>query len=331
MTRTTTISGQSTRRTLCAALALVASALVSPQASAQAWPQRPVTFIVPFAAGTATDVMARFIAENLTKSHGMTVVIDNRPGASASIGASAVARAASDGYTILVGSSTTHAANAALFTKLSYDPVKDFKPITLLGYVPQVMMVNAQSPIRTIDEFIAHAKTNRGKINYAQGSSGNLLPAEILNRRKDLGMTMVSYKSPPQAMQDLLGNQVDMMFGDLSVSIANIQGNKLRPLAVTSKAPHPLLPNVAPLANTIEGFELTTWMAMFAPAGTPDQIVGRLRSAVHAALADPATATRISDAGMRVQVSTGPELGAYVESETRKWAGYVKEAQVQPQ
>ncbi len=319
-----------TRRAICVALALAGSAAWAP-AMAQAWPQRPITFIVPFAAGTATDVMARFIAENLSKSHNMTAIIDNRPGASASIGASAVARAAPDGYTILLGSSTTHAANAALFTKLSYDPVKDFKPVTLLGYVPQVMMVNAQSPIKSIDEFIAHAKAHRGKVNYAQGSSGNLLPAEILNRRKELGMTMVSYKSPPQAMQDLLGNQVDVMFGDLSVSISNINGGKLRPLAVTSKTPHPLLPGVAPLANTLDGFELTTWMAMFAPAGTPDEIVERLRSAVHATLSDPAVAARVSDAGMRVQLSTSQELAAYVTSETRKWGGYVKEAQVQPQ
>lgn len=314
--------------TAAAAVLLASPAL---HASEPAWPQRTVTLVVPFAAGTATDVMARQMADNLASQLGAAVIIDNKPGASASIGASAVARATPDGYTILVGSSTTHAANAALFKKLSYDPVADFKPVTLLGYVPQVMMVNASSPVKTVQEFMDFAKANKGKVNYAQGSSGNLLPAAILNLRKDLGMTMVSYKSPPQAVQDLLGGQVNMMFGDLSVSLANIKGGKLRPLAVTASTPQPLLPGVPPLSETLEGFELTTWIAMFAPAKTPDAIVEKLRSAALAALNDKAVAARISESGMRVQTSTSAELGAYVRSETVKWAGFVTEAGVEPQ
>lgn len=296
-----------------------------------AWPQRGITFVVPFAAGTATDVMGRILSEPVAKALSVSVIVDNKPGASASIGASAVARAAPDGYTILLGSSTTHAANAALFKKLSYDPMGDFKPVTLLGYVPQVMLVHASASARSVDEFIAFANSNRGKVNYAQGSSGNLLPAAILNLRKNLGMTMVSYKSPPQAMQDLLGAQVNVMFGDLSVSLANIKAGKLRALAVTSAEPHPLLEGVPPLARTLPGFELTTWMAMFAPAGTPDAVIDRLRQATHAALSDPGIAARISDSGMRVQRSSSPELGAYVRKETVRWAEYVKEAGVEPQ
>lgn len=295
------------------------------------WPQRSISFVVPFAAGTATDVMARILSEPVSKSLNVPIIIDNKPGASASIGASAVARAAPDGYTILMGSSTTHAANAALFKKLSYDPVADFKPVTLLGYVPQVMLVHSSAPARSVDEFIAFAKTNRGKVNYAQGSSGNLLPAAILNLRQDLGMTMVSYKSPPQAMQDLLGAQVNVMFGDLSVSLANIKAGKLRALAVTSAEPHPLLDGVPPLARTLPGFELITWMAMFAPASTPDAVIDRLRQATHNALADPGVAARISDSGMRVQTSTSAALGAYVQKETLRWADYVKEAGVEVQ
>jgi tripartite-type tricarboxylate transporter receptor subunit TctC len=275
--------------------------------------------------------MGRILSEPVAKALNVSVIVDNKPGASASIGASAVARSAPDGYTILLGSSTTHAANAALFKKLSYDPIADFKPVTLLGYVPQVMLVHASASARSVDEFIAFANSNRGKVNYAQGSSGNLLPAAILNLRKNLGMTMVSYKSPPQAMQDLLGAQVNVMFGDLSVSLANIKAGKLRALAVTSAEPHPLLDGVPPLGRTLPGFELTTWMAMFAPAGTPDAVIDRLRQATHAALSDPGVATRISESGMRVQASSSAELGAYARKETVRWADYVKEAGVEPQ
>lgn len=295
------------------------------------WPQRGITFVVPFAAGTATDVMGRILSEPVAKALNVSVIVDNKPGASASIGASAVARAAPDGYTILLGSSTTHAANAALFKKLSYDPIADFKPVTLLGYVPQVMLVHSSASARSVDDFIAFANGNRGKVNYAQGSSGNLLPAAILNLRKNLGMTMVSYKSPPQAMQDLLGAQVNVMFGDLSVSLANIKAGKLRALAVTSAEPHPLLEGVPPLARTLPGFELTTWMAMFAPAATPDAVIDRLRQATHSVLSDPGVAARISESGMRVQASSSSELGTYVRKETVRWAEYVKEAGVEPQ
>ncbi|WP_066272102.1 Bug family tripartite tricarboxylate transporter substrate binding protein [Hydrogenophaga palleronii] len=322
------------RRIACAwvaASALLLGASAFAQTSDAAWPQRTVTLVVPFAAGTATDVMARQLTEPLAAQLGVAVVIDNKPGASAAIGASAVARAAPDGYTILVGSSTTHAANAALFKKLSYDPIADFKPVTLLGYVPQVMMVNANSPVKSVKEFMDFAKANKGKVNYAQGSSGNLLPAAILNLRKDLGMTMVSYKSPPQAVQDLLGDQVSMMFGDLSVSLGNIKAGKLRPLAVTASSQQPLLPGVPPLSETLEGFELTTWIAMFAPARTPDAIVEKLRAAVTSVINDRAVTARINESGMRVQTSSSAELGNYVRSETVKWAGFVKEAGVQPE
>jgi len=247
-----------------AAAASVAALSLLPATANAAWPAQPIVFVVPFAPGTATDVLARTIAEPMARRLGATIVIENRVGASASIGAAAVARARNDGYTILLGSSTTHAANAALFNKLSYDPIADFVPIALLGEIPQVMVVEPSVPARTVAEFIAHARAQRGQIGFAQGSSGNLIPAAILDRRLGLGLTMVACRSPPPALVDVMGGHVPMMFADMPVSLQNIRAGKVRALAVTSSKRSEQLPDVPVLADTLPGFELASWIAMSA-------------------------------------------------------------------
>lgn len=318
------------RPTLALALGLLGA---TAGAQTTPWPTRTISFVVPFAPGTATDVLARTLAESMAKDLNAPIVVENKAGASASIGASAVAKATPDGYTILVGSSTTHAANSALFTKLSYDPVKDFVPISLLGEIPQVMVVNPSVPVNTATEFVAYAKGRSEKLTYAQGSSGNLIPAAVLSERNKLGMVMVGYRSPPPALLDVMGGTVPMMFADMSASLSNIQSGKLKAIAVTSREASPLLPNVAPLSQTatMEGFELTSWIAMWAPVGTPNAVVDRLNKSAHAALKDPAVAQRLHRTGFNILMSTPTELGALVVSETIKWGNLVKEAGIQPQ
>ncbi|MBC7940456.1 MAG: tripartite tricarboxylate transporter substrate binding protein [Chitinophagaceae bacterium] len=313
---------------LLACCAASAPALAQPEAL---WPSRPITFVVPFGPGTATDVIARAIAEPMARTLKTSVVVENRPGANASIGASGVAKAKPDGYTVLLGSSTTHAANAALFHKLSYDPIVDFTPITLLGEVPQVMVVGPAVPARTVAEFMAYARSQPGKISYGQGSSGNLLPAAILNRRQALGMDVVAYRSPPQALVDVMGGHVPLMFADISLSLTNIRAGKLRALAVTSLTRSPLLPDVPPLADTLPGFQLTSWIAMWAPAATPAPLVQKLNQAAHAAMRDKDVAAKLLATGFTLQTSTPQDLGLLVAKETVKWAKFVTEAGVERQ
>jgi tripartite-type tricarboxylate transporter receptor subunit TctC len=297
------------------------------------WPSRPVTFVVPFAPGTATDVLARALAEPVAKSIRGTIVVENRAGANASIGASAVARATPDGHTLLLGSSTTHAANAALFNQLTYDPIKDFAPVSVLGEIPQVMVVHPDVPARSVAEFAAYAKAQKAKggLLYAQGSSGNHVAGAILNRRLDLGMTMVAYRSPPPALVDVMGGTVPMMFADMSASLANIRAGRLRALAVSSQSRSPVLPDVPALSETLPGFELTSWIAMWAPAQTPDDVVDRLNRAVRGAMSDKAFSEKLQATGFSVFTSTPKELGVRVARETVKWAKWVMESGIERQ
>lgn len=318
------------RRLLLAAAGSVALASL-PATAIAAWPAQPILFVVPFAPGTATDVLARTIAEPMARRLGATIVIENKVGASASIGATAVARARNDGHTILLGSSTTHAANAALFNKLTYDPIADFAPIALLGEIPQVMVVEPSVPARTVAEFVAHARAQRGKVSFAQGSSGNLIPSAILDRRLGLGLTMVAYRSPPPALVDVMGGHVPMMFADMSVSLQNIRAGKLRALAVTSSKRSAQLPDVPPLADTLPGFELASWIAMWAPAGTPEPVIQALNQAALAALADPTVQDKLRQNGFTLLSSTPAGLGLHVAKETVKWAKLVNEAQIERQ
>ena len=318
------------RRHFClgAAAALAGGAA---RAQTNAWPSQAITFVVPFAAGTATDVLARTIAEPMSRALKVAVVVDNKVGASASIGATAVARARPDGHTLLLGSSTTHAANAALFHKLSYDPIADFTPIALLGEIPQVMVVHPSVPATSVAEFVGWVRSQTKPVDFAQGSSGNLLTAAILNARLKLGMQAVAYRSPPPALVDVMGGHVPMMFADLSVSHANIRAGKLRALAVSSLRSVELLPDVPPLSRTLPDFELASWIAMWGPAGTPASIVATLNRLVLATLGDAAVARKLRDNGFTLRPSSPAELGLHVAKETVKWAKYVNEAGLERQ
>lgn len=300
-----------------------------PALPAWAWPDRPIRFVVSFAPGTATDNLARLIAEPMAATLGQPIVIENKPGAQGSIGATQVARAAPDGYSVLVGSATTQAAAASLLKSIPYDPVRDFEPVTALGHIAQVLVVRADSPYRDVAALVAAARANPGKLNYGQGSSGNLLPAATLVKRLGLDVARVNYRSPPQAMAEVLSGQVQFMFIDVSAALGQIRSGALRALAVSSAGESALLPGVPPISRVLPGFELLTWFAMYLPAGTPAAIVETLGGAARKALADPAVARKLSEMGFETYTGTPAELAAFTRGEVDKWKGLVAETGIE--
>jgi tripartite-type tricarboxylate transporter receptor subunit TctC len=314
-----------------AALAALALALVPATADAQTYPNRPIRIVIGFAPGTATDNLARPLAELMSADLKQPIVIDNKPGAQGSIAAEHVAKASPDGYTLLAGSSTTQAANPSLFKQLTYDPRHDFAAITRMGSIAQVMVVNNDVPARTVAEFVAWVKGNKDKAFYAQGSSGNLIPSAALSQRLNLGMTQVSFRSPPQALVDVIGGRVPMMFVDMSAGLGQIKSGAVRAVAVSSKAPSRLLPDVPPLASTLPGFELTTWFGLYAPKGTPAPIIAALNRAARDGLARPELQAKMAETGFELESSTPEELHAFTVAEIDKWAALVKEAKIEAQ
>ena len=318
-------------RRVTARRGLLAAALAGPLAATlhrparAAWPDRPIRAIVPFAAGTATDNLARVLAEPMAAALGQPVVIENRAGAGGSIGANAAARAAPDGATILFGSATTQAANVSLIRNLSYDPVRDFAPVSRLGHITQILVANPEVPARTAAELVAWLRANPGR-NYASASSGNLAPAAFLAKRLGLDVTGVTYRSPPQALTDVMAGTVPFMFIDLSAGLPHIQAGKVRALAVTSAEPSALLPEVPTLAATVlPGFELLTWFGLYLPAGAPEAMVERLNAEAVAALARPQVIARLAAMGFEARSSTPAELGAFTRAEVEKWRSLVAE------
>lgn len=317
---------------LCGAASFLAAALAASPAQAQdKWPSRPITYIVPFAAGGTTDVLGRVIANRLGPALGTTVVVDNKPGAGGNIGSDFVAKAAPDGYTILGGTISSHAINVSLYPGMPYDPVKSFQPISLIGTLPNVLVVNAASPYRTLDEVIAAARAKAEALTF--GSSGNgtsqHLSGELFQSMTNAKMLHIPYKGSAPAMQALLGQQVDLVFENILAAVPLIQSGKLRALGVTSATRASSLPNVPTLAEAgLPGYEIVSWQAVFAPAGTSQPVVQRLASEIGKIIRDPEVSARL--AGMGVEPSgAGPaELGALQKSEVAKWAKLIKAAHI---
>jgi tripartite-type tricarboxylate transporter receptor subunit TctC len=316
------------------ALALAAAALaVAGPAVAQGkkYPDHPLSFIVPFPAGSATDQLARVLAEHVGRAAGQSVIVDNRPGANGSIGTAAAAKAPADGHSFLIATSTTHAANASLYRRLPYDPIKDFAPVSRLGEIPFVMLVNPMVPADTAQKFVAYAKAHPDKLAWGSGSSGSLIPGHALVAANQLRMTHVPYKGVQPAMTDTIGGQTQLVFADLSSGVPQVKGGKLRALAVTSAAEHPMLPGVPPLSVVVPGFEMTAWFAMYAPAATPAPALSQMNQWVRAALLDPAVQAKLATSGFKLTPSTPAELGLFAAKETLKWAKAVQAAGIQPE
>jgi len=319
------------RTAMGALAALIVLAAAGNESLAQPYPSRPIRIVIGFAPGTATDNLARPMAELMSAELKQPIVIDNKPGAQGAIAAEHVAKSPADGYTLLAGSSTTQAANPSLFKQLTYDPRNDFAAITRMGAIAQVMVLNNDVPAKSVAEFVAWVRWNKDKAFYAQGSSGNLVPSAALSERLNLGMTQVSFRSPPQALVDVIGGRVPMMFVDMSAGLGQIKSGQVRAVAVSSKNSSVLLPGVPPLGQTLPGFELTTWFGLYAPKGTPAPVVAALNKAAREALARPDLRAKMAETGFELESSTPEELHAFTLAEIDKWAALVKEAKIEAQ
>ena len=315
---------------LFAHLAL-AAALAFP-AWSQEFPAKPITFVVPFAAGSATDQIARAIGQSVAAETKQSVVIDNKPGASGFLAAQQVAKAPADGYTVLITTNTTHAANEHLFKTLPYDPVKDFAPVTLLGKGGQIMIVNPKVEAKTVAEFVALAKKNPGKLTFGSGSSSSRIAGELLQQMAGIQILHVPYKSNPLAITDLLGGQIDMMITDTATGLPQVQGGKVRALGVTASKRIALAPDVPTIDEAgVKGYEMGYWFAAYVPAKTPPAVVKRLHDLLVAATKSAGAVKFYESTGVDPAVSSPEELAKFQAAESQKWGKIVKAAGITPE
>ena len=306
--------------------------MASGAAYAQHYPSKAVKIIVPFAAGSATDGLARLIAEELAKAFSNPFIVENKPGASAIIGAQAVARSAADGYTLFITSNTSHSANPSLFKKLPYDPVKDFTPIARIGFLPFILVVNASLPVKSMAEFIAYAKANPGKLSYATSNSTSLVAAETIKAMAKIDMTGVPYKANPQALTDLMGGQVQVMVADLGTSRTHIEAGRLRALGVTPEKRTALMPNLPSISEAgLPGFDLTSWVGLLGPIGMPKQTVAKLHHQLKTTLARRQVQQRMAALGYEAVPSSPEEFRAFIKQQILHWANKVDAAGIQPE
>jgi tripartite-type tricarboxylate transporter receptor subunit TctC len=320
------------RATLRLALLVLCMAGVSAAAGAQDFPTRTVRFVVPFAAGSATDTLARILSQKMASTEGWSIVIENMGGANGMIAAQSVARAAPDGYTVFVTTNTTHAANQSLFKQVPYDAINDFEPVGQLCGFTLALAVNPSVPVDSVRELVAYGKANPGKLTFGSGSSSARIAGEMLKVLGGFDMLHVPYKSNPQAMTDLLGGQISLIFADVATTLPQIRNRKVKGLAVSSAQRSPLAPDLPTVAEAgVPGYELTAWAAAFVPAKTPKPVVDRLHAAFAAALADKSVQDALLKAGIEPVSSTPEQLRTFVASEIKKWADIVKAAGIQPE
>jgi tripartite-type tricarboxylate transporter receptor subunit TctC len=321
-----------TRRTL---IALAAAVALPGAALAQAnWPTKPVRIVVPFAPGGTTDILARVLAPELSKAFGQQFIVDNRGGAGGNIGADHVAKADADGHTLLMGTVGTHGINKALYSKLPYDPQKDFAPITLVAGVPNIMVMNAarakELGINTVPDFIRYAKANPGKLNMASSGNGTSihLAGELFKAQTGVFMTHIPYRGSGPAVRDLIGGTMDVMYDNLPSAMPHIQAGSLKAFAVTSAMRSQALPDIPTVAEAanLPGFEASSWFGMLAPAGTPPEIVSRLQTEIAKALKLPEINTRLAGLGAIPSGNSPQEFASLIDSEIAKWAPVVKAA-----
>lgn len=310
--------------------AALALALAAAPGLAWAFPDKPVTLIIPFAAGGSTDVVGRIVAERMSQALGQQVLVENVGGAGGSLGAGQAARAEPDGYTLLMGTVATHALNPLILPQKPYDPVADFEPVSLLVIVPNVLAVNPELPVSTVQELIDLAKEKPGELSYA--SSGNGTPlhlsGELFKTMAGIEIEHVPYQGSGPALTDVLGNHVPIIFDNLPSASAHIASGSLRALGVTTRERAPSFPDIPAIAETLPGYETYTWNALFAPRGTPPEVIATLNAAAVAAMADPAVAERMKEFSAEIVASTPEELAAHVQAEVAKWTPIVADAGV---
>ena len=313
------------RQFLQMAAAAAALPSVSPTASAEIYPSRPVRVMVGFAAGQAIDIVTRIVAQSLSERLGQQFIIENRPGGGGNIATEAVVRAPPDGYTLLaIGSNNM--INATLYQKLNYDFIRDIAPVASVYRVPQVMEVNPSFPAKTVPEFIAYAKSHPGEISFASAGNGSVahVTGELFKMMTGVNMLHVPYRGAPPALTDLIGGQVHVMFDNLPSSIEHIRAGRLRPLAVSSAARLQALPDIPTVGDFVPGFETSAWAGVGAPKDTPGEIINTLNREINAALADPALQARITDLGGLVLALSPSAYARLIAQETDKWAKVIK-------
>lgn len=314
------------------ATAGAASLLPAVPARAQAYPHRQLRFIVPFAAGSATDAVGRIIGEHASRTLGQQVVVENMAGASGIVAAQTVARADPDGLTVLITTNTTHGANQSLMKRVPYDAVTSFEPVTKLGTITLALITNPTVPAKTVQELVAYAKANPGKLSFGAGSSSSRIAGEMLKSLAGLDLVYVPYRSNPQVITDLLGGQINLVFADISTTMPQVRAGKATGLAVSTAKRSVLAPELPTMAEAgVKGYDLAAWFAAFVPAKTPPPIVAKLREALVAAVADKQVQERLLGAGVEPESSTSEELGTFVVSELKKWADIVKAAGIEPE
>jgi tripartite-type tricarboxylate transporter receptor subunit TctC len=298
-------------------------------AQAQPYPNKPIRYIVPFAPGGSTDLLGRLVAQKLQEAWGQPVVVENRPGAGGAVGAEAAAKSPPDGYTIMGGTISTHAINASVYSKLPYDPIKDFEPVTLLATQPNMLVVNPSLPVKNVAELIALLKANPDKYSFSTSGNGTSahLAGELFKSMTGTKMQHVPYKGSPQALTDAMSGQVSMSFDNINTAYVQVKAGKLRALAVTTAKRSSAAPEVPTMAEAgLPGYELGSWHGVFAPAGTPKDIVAKLNAGIVKALQAPDLRQKLQDLGIDPVGSSVAAFAAFVKAEVPKWAKVVKDA-----
>lgn len=312
--------------------ALTAVLVLASDALGQSYPAKPIRLIVPYPAGGATDFFARLVFPKVGDALGQPVVVENRPGAGTAIGASEVARSAPDGYTLLLGDAGTYAFNPTLYKKLSYDPAKDFAPVSLTGRFALILAVNtAVLNVSSVDQFVQAAKQAPGKIDYGAPGPGSPihLAMELFKQRAGISMTPIPYKGGADALSDLIGGRIGALFPDIATGLPQIRAGKIKALAVASEKRVAALPGLPTVGESgYPGFEAWAWQGFVAPAGTPREVVMKLNGAFARVMADPAISQRLSESGFEPQASTPEEFATYMKSEIAKWAKVIHDSNI---
>jgi tripartite-type tricarboxylate transporter receptor subunit TctC len=294
--------------------------------SSNAWPTKPIKIIVGYSAGGATDVLTRLVSVNMGNTLGQSIVVENRPGANSNVGAEIVVHSAPDGYT-LYAFSIANTINATLYPKLSYDPIKDFEPIGMIAKIPNILVVNPGLPVKTVAEYVRYAKDSKDGVTFASSGSGSSihLSGEMFKMQSKIQMLHIPYKGSAPAVTDLLGGQVESMFDNAPSALPHIQSGKLRPIAVTSAQRSPFLPEVPTISESgYPGFDVQSWFALVAPAGTPKPIIKQLNAALNKALNSPEVRQRLQDLAATPEPGTPEKMAAFEATEVKRWREVVK-------
>ena len=318
-------------RGLLRMLVVGAATLLAPAAGAQNYPTRPITIIVPFGAGSATDTITRIIQPSLSEALKQSIVVEDRPGADGAIAATYVARAAPDGYTLLMASNSPLSAAPFLVKNISYDAVRDFTPIARTGSYTLMLVVNPKLPINSVDELVSYAKANPGKLSFASGNTSGIVGGETLKRWAGIDMVHVPYKSTPPALTDVIDGRVSMMFADLTTGLPHVQSHAVRALAVTRLKRSALVPDLPTMDEAgIKGFEMDSWAGLFGPANMPPAIVAQLNAEMRRVLDSPDVKKKMGIIGFEAFSSTPEELGVFVKVQLVNWGKMIKDAGLSP-